>query len=158
MRKALAVKYILFSVLTAVMVFFDQISKKWIVDITGGTEGKGIAVIKNVLNFTFIKNEGASMGLFKGQGIFIILVTVVILAWGLWYFKKHLPENVLFLASVSLIASGAVGNLIDRINLGYVRDFIDIQFVKFYIFNVADCAICIGAALMILYAFLNVED
>ena len=66
------------------------------------------------------------------------------------------PENDPALAS--LVASGAVGNLIDRIALGYVRDFIDLEFINFYIFNFADCAICVGAGLLILYAFLNIKD
>ncbi|MBQ8002480.1 MAG: signal peptidase II [Clostridia bacterium] len=152
------VKYTIFGFITAVLTLIDQLTKIWMVDIAQGIEGKGIVVIKNVLNFTYLKNDGASMGLFGGQRVPLIIMTLVIFAAGIYYFVKKRPDNWLLLSAVSLVASGAVGNLIDRITLGYVRDFIDLQFINFYIFNFADCAICVGAALLIIYAFLNVKD
>ena len=152
------VKYTIFDFITAVLTLIDQLTKIWMVDIAQGIEGKGIVVIKNVLNFTYLKNDGASMGLFGGQRVPLIIMTLVIFAAGIYYFVKKRPDNWLLLSAVSLVASGAVGNLIDRITLGYVRDFIDLQFINFYIFNFADCAICVGAALLIIYAFLNVKD
>ncbi len=158
LKLKLWVKYLIFAVFAAIICVFDQFTKWWIVDITNATEGKGITVIDKVLKFTYIKNDGASMGLFSGQQIFLIVMTVAVFAIGAYYMVKNRPESPLLLSAVALIASGAVGNLIDRIRLGYVVDFIDLQFVKFYIFNVADCAICIGAGILILYAFRNVKD
>ncbi len=151
-------KYSIFGLLAVVLTVLDQLSKVWIVNVTGGVEGKGIDLIRGVLRFTYLENDGASMGLFGGQRILLIGVTVAIFLIGLYFFIKHKPENTLFILSVSLVASGAVGNLIDRVMLGYVRDFIDLEFINFYIFNLADCAICIGAGLLILYALLNVKD
>lgn len=151
-------KYSIFGILAAVLTVIDQLSKEWIVNIAGGIEGKGIDVLKGVFKFTYLRNDGASMGLFGGQQILLICITVAIFACGIYYFIKHKPENTLFLWAVSLVASGAVGNLIDRVTLGYVRDFIDLEFINFYIFNFADCAICVGAFLLMLYAFLNVKD
>ena len=151
-------KYSIFGILAVILTVIDQLSKEWIVNATGGVEGKGFGVIKGVLRFTYLENDGASMGLFGGQRFLLIGVTVVVFIAGLWFFIKHKPENTLLLLSVSMVASGAVGNLIDRIVLGYVRDFIDLEFVNFYIFNFADCAICVGAGLLILYAFLNIKE
>lgn len=152
------VKYSLGGLIAVILTVIDQISKIWMVDLAEGVEGRGFVVIKGILNFTYLKNDGASMGLFGGQRVLLIIITVAVFALGIAYFIKHKPENSLFIISVSLIASGAVGNLIDRLLLGYVRDFIDLQFINFYIFNFADCAICIGAALLVLYAFLNIKD
>ena len=158
LKLKLRAKYLIFAILAAVFTVVDQMSKEWIVNVTENVEGRGFTVIKGIINFTFVKNDGASMGLFGGQRIFLILVTVAVFAFGLWYFIKNRPDNMLFLSATSLIASGAVGNLIDRIQLGYVRDVIDLDFVNFYIFNFADCAICVGAGLLILYAFINIKE
>ena len=152
------VKYSIFGILAVILTVIDQLSKEWIVNVAGGIEGKGMDVIKGFVRFTYLKNDGASMGLFGGQRYLLIAVTVAVFTFGIWFFIKHKPENTLLLCSVSLVASGAVGNLIDRVILGYVRDFIDLEFINFYIFNFADCAICVGAGLLILYAFLNVKD
>ncbi len=152
------VKYSIFGIVAALLTLIDQLTKIWMVDLTGGVEGRGIVVIKNVLNFTYLKNYGASMGLFGGQRILLIIITVALFALGVYYLIKYRPENTLLLTAISLVASGAVGNFIDRVALGYVRDFIDVQFVNFYIFNFADCAICVGAALLIIYAFFNIKD
>lgn len=152
------VKYSIFGLIAVVLTVVDQLSKIWMVNVTEGIEGRGFVVIKGILNFTYLKNDGASMGLFGGQRLLLIVITVAVFAFGIWFFIKKRPRNVLFLTATSLIASGAAGNLIDRLALGFVRDFIDLQFINFYIFNFADCAICIGAGLLILYAFLNVED
>ncbi len=151
-------KYSIFGILAVVLTVIDQLSKAWIVNVAGGVEGRGISVIKGVLSFTYLRNDGASMGLLGGQRFLLIGITLVIFAAGVWFFVKYKSENTLLLWATSLIASGAVGNLIDRVALGYVRDFIDLEFINFYIFNFADCAICVGAGLLILYALLNVKD
>lgn len=158
LNKKLWIKYSVFGLIAVLLTVLDQLSKVWIESFAGGVEGKSMVVIKNILNFTYIKNDGASMGILGGQRIVLILITFVILGIGARFFVKHKPENLLLLTSCSLILSGAVGNLIDRVVFGYVRDFIDVQFINFYVFNVADCGIVIGAIILIIYAFLNIED
>ena len=158
LSKKLWIRYSIFGLITALLTVLDQWSKIVVENIANGQEGGGLEVIKGVLNFTYVKNTGASMGILKDQRVLLIAITFVILAVGAWYFKKHRPESVLLLTSCSLILSGAIGNLIDRVQFGYVRDFIDVQFIDFYTFNVADCGIVIGAALLIIYAFFNIED
>ena len=158
LNKKLWIKYSIFSLVAIVICLIDQLSKSWIVKLTGGKEGLGPIVIDKVLKFSYKKNYGASMGILDGQRILLIVLTFVILGLGIYYIKKHKFESCLLLTAASLIAGGAVGNLIDRIFLGFVRDFIHLLFINFYIFNVADCAICVGAGLLIIYAFKYIED
>lgn len=156
--KKLWFKYTIFGVLAVLLTIFDQVSKFWFVKKVDGVLYTSIEVIKNVLNFTYIQNKGASMGILQGQKILLIAITLAIIVVGAWFVKKHRPENLVLLTSCSLILSGAIGNLIDRVMFGYVRDFIDVQFVDFYVFNVADCAIVIGAILLVVYAFVTMDD
>ena len=157
-RVPLWVKYAVFGFVALLFTVLDQLTKVWIENVAGGVEGKGIVVIKNILNFTYIKNDGASMGILGGQRIILIILTLGIIALGVWFFVKKKPSHLLVLTASSLILSGAVGNLVDRVLFGFVRDFIDLQFIKFYVFNVADCCICIGAALLVVYAFGHIEE
>ncbi len=156
--KKLWFKYTIFGIIAALLTLLDQLSKIWFVKKVDGVLYASVEVIKNVLNFTYIQNRGASMGILQGQKFFLIAITLVIIGFGGWFVKKYRPENPVLLTSCSLILSGAIGNLIDRIKFGYVRDFIDVQFVDFYVFNVADCAIVIGAILLVVYAFVTMDD
>ena len=158
LSKNLKLKYSLFTLLSALLIAVDLWTKAWIVKVSGGVEGVGPEVIPGILKFTYIKNEGASMGILAGQKIILIILTFVILGIGVCFFAKRKPTHPLVLTASSLILGGALGNLVDRVWLGYVRDFIDLQFIKFYVFNIADCAICIGAGLLLIYAFRNIED
>lgn len=151
-------KYAFFAIMAVVFTIIDQLTKIWFVEKVNGEVYTGFSVIDGILNFTYIQNKGASMGILQGQKILLIAITVLILLGGAWYFKKYRPTHSLFLTSCSLILSGAVGNLIDRVKFGYVRDFIDVQFVDFYVFNVADCAIVIGAILLVVYAFVTMDE
>ncbi len=157
MNKKLKLKYSLFAILSVALLVIDLLSKEWIVNLAGGKIGEGMVVIKGILEFSYLENTGASLGMLGGQKILLILLTVAILVIGGWYFVKHKPTHTMVLTASSLILAGAVGNLIDRIMLGYVRDFISFSFFP-YTFNVADCGICIGAGLLILYAFLNIKE
>ena len=108
-------------------------------------------VIPGVLRFTYVENDGAMMGLFGGKAQVMMWITVVIIAvlLALLMLKKiRLGFN--YCCLVAIIAGG-IGNLIDRFRLGFVVDYIDVLFVKFYVFNFADCLITVGAFLIIGY-------
>lgn len=157
MKKKLWFNYSLYGLLSALLLALDLWTKWWIVALAQGKIGGGVSVIKGILKFSYVENTGASMGILGGHKILLILLTVLILGLGVWYFIKNKPTHPLVLTASALILSGAVGNLIDRVMLGYVRDFISFSFFP-YTFNVADCGICIGAGLLVLYAFLNVKE
>ena len=106
---------------------------------------------KEVLNLYYTLNSGAAFSKLSGKTIFLIVITSLVILWLLYLmiFKKvHRP---VYLASISLIIGGGIGNLIDRIfNDGKVVDFIDVRIINFAIFNFADiCAVC-GAGLLLL--------
>ena len=104
---------------------------------------------KDVLHFTFVKNEGAAFGILKDQRwIFMIFSTVAIIGM-LIYLFKFTPKSRWMRISIAMLIGGGIGNMIDRLLLGYVIDFIDFTLIDFAVFNVADSFVTVGAALMI---------
>ena len=104
-----------------------------------------LPIIKGVFNLTLVYNRGAAFGIFKNQFYLFILssIAAVILIYSV--LKKN-KRNNLYTFSLSLILGGALGNLIDRIFLGYVVDFLDFRIWP--VFNFADSAITLGALLL----------
>ena len=106
-------------------------------------------VIPGVLRFTYVENDGAMMGLFGGKAQVMMWITVVIIAVLLVILLlKKIKFGFNYCCLVAIIAGG-IGNLIDRFRLGFVVDYIDVLFVKFYVFNFADCLVTVGAFLII---------
>ena len=110
------------------------------------------------LRLTYLENRGAAFGSFSEQRwVFMIFSTVAIV--GVVVYLLRLSENSKLLRwTLALIVGGGVGNMIDRIALGYVVDFIDFCGIWSYIFNVADSCVCIGAGMLVLYCILSMRD
>ncbi len=104
-----------------------------------------IDVIKGFLYFTLVHNRGAAFGILKNQVPLFILTSLIAIALTYVQMRKNRSFG-LYQLSLSLILAGAVGNLIDRIFLGYVVDFIDFRIWP--VFNIADSAITVGAVLL----------
>lgn len=155
-ERSLIIKYSLFGLLAVIIAVADQITKIMIQK--SFVTGQSVEVIKGVLNFTYVKNEGAAFGIMQGAKAAFIIITVAVFAAAFIYFKKYRPASPLFLTATAFVLSGAVGNLIDRVVLGYVRDFIDVAFMDFPVFNIADSMICIGALLIVIYAFFDLKS
>ena len=130
-----------------------------------------VSVIPGVLNFTYIRNDGAAWGILDDKRwiflalsvVAIILITVILL--------KYKRSNIMMRVPLALILGGGIGNMIDRVLYteellngtqklfgegyklfnGVVIDFIEAAFIDFPIFNIADCAVCIGTALLFVY-------
>lgn len=117
---------------------------------------QSIPVITNVFHITYVHNFGAAFGLFVHRtGFFIFVTTVVVLL--IFVFLRHLPkEQKLLRAALVLQLGGAMGNLIDRVRLGYVIDFFDLR--VWPVFNVADIAIVFGVGLLILDLTRNARE
>lgn len=108
-------------------------------------------LIDGVVNLTYVQNTGASFGMMSGFRIFFIVITIAASVFMVYFLiKEHKRLHALMRISVSLILSGAVGNLIDRIFFGYVRDMIEPAFIDFAVFNIADSAITVGVILLAL--------
>lgn len=140
-------------IIFAVLVLIDQLTKYWVKTqlIT-----KDIVLIPKVLRLQYHTNTGAVWGILTGQTLFLSIFTVIVLLLLiLFYFKiprgrKYLPLNII----MAVIAAGAVSNLIDRIMLGYVVDFIYFELINFPLFNFADsCLVVSCIALFILTLF-----
>ena len=138
-------------------VVLDQVSKLLVV--ANMELGQSIDVIPGIFRFTYIHNEGAAFGsMADSRWIFMILSSVAIIAILVYMFWKK-PQSKLLRAALILVAGGGIGNMIDRIFLGYVIDFLD--FCAFpnlwmWIFNVADACVCIGAGLLALWMILDI--
>lgn len=142
--------WLLFAVL---MVGLDRLTK-WLV-VANMQLKDTIHIIKigdtQVLNIYYCLNDGAAFSRLSGKTVFLIIITSAVILWLLYLLIFGKVKRPVYMASVSLIIGGGIGNLIDRIfNDGKVVDFIDVRIINFAIFNVADiCAVC-GAALLLL--------
>ena len=116
-----------------------------------------IILIDGVLEFRYLENSGAAFGMMENMQWIFILFALLISAAALWlYFhipmeRKFIPMQIICIT----LTAGAVGNMIDRIFRGFVVDMIDVTCINFYVFNVADSAVCIGCGLLILYMILD---
>lgn len=111
--------------------------------------------IPGVMELRFVLNDGAAFSSFSGARWFLILFTgVAIAALAVYLFWKK-PESRLERAAIIMMIGGGLGNLIDRVRTGVVVDFFATTFMNFAVFNVADCFVCIGAALLIIYVFME---
>ncbi len=111
-----------------------------------------LSIIPNFLSISLIHNYGAGFGILQNQRLLLILVSLIVLGAIAFYFRK-VPEETLPITSISLIAGGAFGNLIDRIFRGYVVDFIDFRWWP--AFNIADSALSIGVILLLYYFWIS---
>ena len=115
-----------------------------------------LPLIQNFLHLTYVENRGAAFGSFtEHRWVFMVISTVAIIGVTV-YLLRFCEENRLLRCALALIIGGGIGNMIDRIALGYVIDFIDFCGIWSYVFNGADSAVCIGAGLMVLYVILEI--
>ena len=116
-----------------------------------------VTLIEGLLRLTYLENRGAAFGSFsEHRWVFMLFSTVAILAVGA-YLLLLCENDRLLRWSLALIVGGGIGNMIDRIALGYVVDFIDFYGIWAYIFNGADSFVCIGAGLLVLYTLLQMK-
>lgn len=128
-------------IIVAFVIAVDQLTKyiavKYLMPI--GT----YPIIKNFFYFTYVENRGAAFGILQNKTLFFVIITIIV-GGILIYSMFKLPENTAYKYTLAVILGGAIGNLVDRIRLGYVIDFIDFKFFP-AVFNVADSFIVVGA-------------
>ena len=150
------IKLIIWILIIIAAVLLDQISKLLVVNFLDREEP--FVIIKNIFQFTYVENDGAAFGSFDEKPwVFMIASTVLIV--GLFiYLIKFRPESKLACVSIAMIIGGGIGNMIDRIRLGYVIDFLDFcAFGKYWVwvFNIADAFVCVGCGLMLLWCIIS---
>lgn len=140
----------------AILVAVDRISKMYIVRYI--EFGKSIPVIDNFFYLTYWRNKGAAWGILQnGRYIFIILTILVSILIGYFLYKS---DNKLLKASLAIILSGAIGNLIDRVLEGSVVDFLQFWFGSYTFpnFNAADSCVVVGTILLAYYLLFVYKD
>jgi signal peptidase II len=144
--------------LALVVLLLDQISKQWILANLGPEPMQyEIPVVGDWFSIIYSRNTGVAFGLFQNMSPLFIVVSLLISAGAIYVYATYLPNDVWNVQiSLGLILGGALGNVVDRILLGYVVDFIRVGWWP--VFNVADSAITVGAAVLALFLLLTPDD
>lgn len=136
-------------IIIAVLVILDQLTKYLVV--TNLDVGESCLTLPHFIEVHYVRNYGGMMGTFDGMGKILGAVTVIIIAVGIiLLLLKKIKPKIPYIC-VTMIIAGGIGNLIDRFRFGYVVDFINVLFVRFYVFNFADCLVTVGAFLLVFY-------
>ncbi len=157
------VKPLFFFLSILFVIVFDQWTKFEV--ISHFEYGESLSLIANFFSLTYVRNTGAAFGFLATANptfrvpFFLIVPIVAMVVLGFLY--RDLPANAKWRAmALGLVSGGAIGNLIDRIRLGYVVDFLDFHYKNEYYFpafNVADSAICVGVGILLLTNLLSKE-
>ena len=111
-----------------------------------------------ILNLTYVENTGAAFGMLKdAPWVFNSISTIAIIVMLAYLFLGH-AESMLSGIALSMLISGGIGNMIDRLSLHYVGDFIDFRLINFAVFNGADSFVCVGAGLLVLALILEMKE
>ncbi|CAK7000696.1 MAG: Lipoprotein signal peptidase [Peptostreptococcus russellii] len=138
----------MYEIFIVILVLLDQVSKVFMQNFL--EYGNSVAILDGVFHLTYVENRGAAFGLFENMQVFFIIVAVIVTVVGLVYIHKS-ETSKLAKISICLIIAGAIGNLIDRVKMGYVVDFFDFRFIWNYVFNIADVFVVIGTLLLCIY-------
>ncbi|MGL5694340.1 MAG: signal peptidase II [Peptostreptococcaceae bacterium] len=138
----------IYELIIVLLIGLDQLSKYWALNYL--KEAGSIPVIENIFHLTYVENRGAAFGMFQNNQMIFVVVALIASIVGLYYLhtkKVHLIGKV----GILLIISGAIGNLIDRVRLGFVVDYFDFRIIWEYVFNVADVFVVVGTILLCVY-------
>ncbi len=114
-----------------------------------------VDIIEGVLRFRYVENTGAIFGSFATHTAFLTAFSVILLGVTIFFLIKNKNQNKLVNICLLFMISGGIGNIIDRIRLHYVVDFIEPLFIDFAVFNFADCLITVGAFTLIIYLIID---
>ena len=150
-------QFLVMAVFSAAIAAADQITKY--ITVANIPLYGAVPFIPGVVRFTYVRNTGAAFSSFQGQQWLFALVFAVFTVLVLWeYFKSPMPFTKLDRWCIAAIYGGALGNMIDRVRLGYVVDMIEAEFMTFPIFNVGDIFITCGCILLVIrLIFVNKE-
>lgn len=146
---------LLYIILIPLLTALDQLIKYLVV--TYLKPIGSVTIIPGLLEFRYLENRGAAFGIFQNLTWFFAIATVIITTLITIYLIKNKPVHPLVRTSAIMIIAGGFGNLIDRIFLGFVVDFIHALFFD-YIFNFADCLVVVGVCLFIIYTLFIMKN
>jgi signal peptidase II len=144
---------LIIAVVAALIFALDRVTKTLVQ--TRMFSGESIPLIPGLVRITYIRNAGAAFGLLQHQTLFFIAVTIAVVILIITYGRRASHGQPLLAIALGLQLGGALGNLVDRLRVGTVVDFIDFYRVWPFIFNVADAAIVIGG---LLFAWILIRE
>ena len=146
-------QFLRYALFTAAIVAADQYTKY--LTVANIPLYADVPFIPGLLQLTYVRNTGAAFSSFEGQQwLFALIFAVFTVAIVYEYVKKSMPFTTLERWLIAAIYAGGLGNMIDRVRLGYVVDMIETTFMEFPVFNVADCFITCGCILLMVHLFL----
>lgn len=146
----------LYLIISLVVVICDQGLKAFVV--SNYDLGSIHQFIPGVLSLTYLQNDGAAWNILRGQMWFFYLISILAIGFTIYYLFNKKYRNPVFDIGLALVLGGIVGNLIDRMHLKYVIDMLQLDFINFNIFNIADSAITVGVLLIFIYLLFMTKD
>lgn len=142
--------YLFMGIFVVIATVLDQLSKLWVV---GNIPLHGeIPVLSGIVHLTYAQNTGAAWSMLSGMRWLFLLIFLLFTLGILWEFsKKRWPFTTFDRWCIAVVYAGGLGNIIDRIRLGYVVDMIEVEFINFPVFNLADCCITCGCIALIVH-------
>lgn len=131
------------------VVLADQGLKNYIV--SNYTVGEVHQIIPGILSFNYLQNDGAAWNILTGQMWLFYAISVIAIAVCLYFLFNKKYKNALFDVGLALVLGGIIGNFIDRLHLKYVVDMLQLDFINFNIFNIADSTITTGVLIIFIY-------
>jgi len=139
----------IFFLFSAIIIGIDQWVKYWIV--TNLEFGEIQTMVDHFLSLTYVKNTGAAWSILEGKTSFFVVVTLIAVVVVSYLMVHYRNESKFLTIGLALVLAGAIGNFIDRIRLGYVVDMIQVDFIQFPVFNIADSSLVVGVILIFIY-------
>ncbi|MFQ3587269.1 MAG: signal peptidase II [Fimbriimonadaceae bacterium] len=142
--------FVRFSAVFAFFLIVDQVVKAWARGAAENVEGRIIyALWPGVFEFKLLYNRGIAFGMLQGMGVWLAPIAIAITLAAAYHVWRHPRESKVVQVGMALLASGAIGNVIDRIWLGKVTDMFWFRLIDFPVFNVADSCITVAAFLLV---------
>lgn len=140
-------------IVVVILIIIDQLIKHWAV--TALMPVGAMDFIKfgdlEILGLTYVQNDGAAFSSFSGAKIFLIVLTSLMIVGLIIFALRDKQKHPFMMLSTAAVVAGGIGNLIDRIRLGYVIDYFDVKLFDFAIFNFADICVVLGAICLVVY-------
>lgn len=135
-----------------VIILVDLLTKNFFQNYFKNGDKSPINVISNVISFVYVKNTGAAFGIFENNAVLLAIFSVVFLLAFILFDLFSGKRNVWYFVGVSFIIGGAIGNMVDRVAFGFVRDFIYLDFIGWFpVFNIADLFLSVGVICFMVY-------
>lgn len=143
-------KYVFEVLFFAFIIAFDLCMKPFLYDFVEVKHGGNYTVIEGFFDLTYSENTGMGFGFGKNSTLGLIIITSIVIVAILGYLVFFKKEKAYIRIPLIMVAAGGIGNLVDRVQLGYVRDFFEFTFMDFAIFNIADAFVTVGAIALII--------